>query len=311
MALSYNLQDLIATDIATALPKDAVTEVISQAPFASVPGIFNLRDISGAASPLYPFSVNLRSGLVYRAGAPASTFTEQGRAALNTLGIKKIFDLRRVDERIKNPSPVIDGVEVIWIPYAEGGARPASVRNLEGSMEQVVEMYMGYLETHAPIYKAVFEHIRDEPETPFLFHCSGEPRTNRMLEENVKKLTEIDGLAGKDRTGVLAALIHRLAGSSDEALILDFTLTRVGLEPGRAALLKMMQSVYGESVLDNPVLPVVWGVHGSGMVAFLEALDEGYGGVTGYLKNALGFSDDDLEVMKANLLLNPESGSRL
>ncbi|KAL4771994.1 protein-tyrosine phosphatase-like protein [Aspergillus nidulans var. acristatus] len=289
MALSYNLQDLIATDIATALPKDAVTEVISQAPFASVPGIFNLRDISGAASPLYPFSVNLRSGLVYRAGAPASTFTEQGRAALNTLGIKKIFDLRRVDERIKNPSPVIDGVEVIWIPYAEGGARPASVRNLEGSMEQVVEMYMGYLETHAPIYKAVFEHIRDEPETPFLFHCS----------------------AGKDRTGVLAALIHRLAGSSDEALILDFTLTRVGLEPGRAALLKMMQSVYGESVLDNPVLPVVWGVHGSGMVAFLEALDEGYGGVTGYLKNALGFSDDDLEVMKANLLLNPESGSRL
>ncbi|KAL4746861.1 hypothetical protein BDW72DRAFT_27980 [Aspergillus terricola var. indicus] len=289
MALSYNLQDLIATDIATALPKDAVTEVISQAPFASVPGIFNLRDISGAASPLCPFPANLRSGLVYRAGAPASTFTEQGIAALKILGIKKVFDLRRVEERIKNPSPVIDGVEVVWMPYAEGGARPASVRSLEGSMEQVVEMYMGYLETHVPIYKAVFEHIRDEPETPFLFHCS----------------------AGKDRTGVLAALIHRLAGSCDEALVLDFTLTRVGLEPGRAALLKMMQSVYGESVLDNPVLPVVWGVHGSGMVAFLEALDEGYGGVTGYLKNTLGFSDEDLEVMKANLLLNPESGSRL
>ncbi|KAL4737427.1 protein-tyrosine phosphatase-like protein [Aspergillus similis] len=289
MALSYNLQDLIATDIATALPKDAVTEVISQAPFASVPGIFNLRDISGAASRLYPFPANLRPGLVYRAGAPASTFTEQGISALNILGIKKIFDLRRVDERNKNPSPVINGVEVVWIPFAEEGPRPAPVRSLEGSMEQVVEMYMGYLETHAPIYKAVFEHIRDEPETPFLFHCS----------------------AGKDRTGVLAALIHRLAGSSDETLILDFTLTRVGLEPGRAALLKMMQSVYGESVLDNPVLPVVWGVHGSGMVAFLEALDEGYGGVTGYLKNTLGFSDGDLEVMKANLLLNPESGSRL
>ncbi|KAL4998629.1 protein-tyrosine phosphatase-like protein [Aspergillus recurvatus] len=289
MALSYNLQDLTATDIATALPKDAVAEIISQAPFASVPGIFNLRDISGATSPLYPFPAILRSGLVYRAGAPASTFTEEGVSALKILGIKKIFDLRRVDERTKNPSPVINDVEVVWIPYAEGVPRAAPVRDLEGSMEQVVEMYMGYLETHAPIYKAVFEHIRDEPETPFLFHCS----------------------AGKDRTGVLAALIHRLAGSSDEALILDFTLTRVGLEPGRAALLKMMQSVYGESVLDNPVLPVVWGVHASGMMAFLEALDEGYGGVTGYLNDTLGFSDWDIEVMKANLVLNPESGSRL
>ncbi|KAL4982047.1 protein-tyrosine phosphatase-like protein [Aspergillus falconensis] len=289
MTLSYTLQDLIATDIATALPKDAVTEIISQTPFASVPGIFNLRDISGATSPLYPFPAILRSGLVYRAGAPASTFTEEGVSALNILGIKKIFDLRQVNERSKNPSPVIDGVEIVWIPYAEGVPRAAPVRDLEGSMEEVVEMYMGYLETHAPIYKAVFEHIRDEPETPFLFHCS----------------------AGKDRTGVLAALIHRLAGSPDEALILDFTLTRVGLEPGRAALLKMMQSVYGESVLDNPVLPVVWGVHASGMTAFLEAFDEGYGGVTGYLKNTLGFSDWDIEVMKANLVLNPESGSCL
>ncbi|KAL6237206.1 hypothetical protein BDW75DRAFT_204502 [Aspergillus navahoensis] len=289
MALSYNLQDLIATDIATALPKDAVTEIISQAPFRSVPGIFNLRDISGATSPLYPFPAILRPGLVYRGGAPASIFNEEGVSALNILGIKKIFDLRRADERSKSPSPVIDGVEVVWIPYAEGVPRAAPVRDLEGSMEQVVEMYMGYLETHAPIYKAVFEHIRDEPDTPFLFHCS----------------------AGKDRTGVLAALIHRLAGSSDEALIHDFTLTRVGLEPGRAALLKMMQSVYGKSVLDNPVLPVVWGVHGSGMTAFLEALDESYGGVTGYLKNTLGFSDWDIEVMKANLVLDPESGSRL
>ncbi|RDW63218.1 tyrosine-protein phosphatase [Aspergillus mulundensis] len=289
MALSYNLQDLVATDIAAALPKDAVAEVISQAPFATVPGIFNLRDISGGASPFSAFPAVLRSGLVYRSGAPASTLTEEGISVLNTLGIRKIFDLRRVDERTKNPSPVINGVQIVWIPYAEVVPGMTAARDVEGSMEQVVEMYTGYLETHAPVYKAVFEHIRDEPETPFLFHCS----------------------AGKDRTGVLAALIHRLAGSSDEELLHDFTLTRIGLEPGRLALLKMMQSVYGKSVLDNPVLPVVWGVHASGMMAFLEALDEGYGGVVGYLRNTLGFSDWDIEAMKANLVLNPESGSRL
>ncbi|KAL4899327.1 hypothetical protein BDW74DRAFT_116619 [Aspergillus multicolor] len=289
MALAYSLQDLVATDIATALPKDAVAEVISRAPFATVPGIFNLRDISGGTFSFSTFPAILRPGLVYRSGAPASTLTEEGISVLSALGIRKIFDLRRIDERIKNPSPIINGVQIVWIPYAEVPPRAAAARDLEGSMEQVVEMYTGYLETHAPVYKAVFEHIRDEPETPFLFHCS----------------------AGKDRTGVLAALIHRLAGSSDAELIHDFTLTRVGLEPGRLALLKMMQSVYSKSVLDNPVLPVVWGVHASGMMAFLEVLDEGYGGVIGYLRNTLGFSDWDIEAMKANLVLNPESGSRL
>lgn len=108
--------------------------------------------------------------------------------------------------------------------------------------------------------------------------------------------------AGKDRTGVLAALIHRLAGSADEAIVHDFTLTRVGLEPGREALLTMMKSLYGESAWNNPVLLVLWGIHANGMTGFLNILDEKHGGVVGYLKS-LGFSGSDIDTMKGNLTL--------
>ncbi|KAL5343243.1 protein-tyrosine phosphatase-like protein [Aspergillus crustosus] len=285
MALPYDLQELIAVDIKTALPEAAVADVISQAPFATVPGIFNVRDISSATTVSSSYPAVVRAGLAYRAAAPDPTLPDEGIAALNTLRITKIFDLRRLDERIKKPSPVIDGVEVVWIPDANAGKPAISATvpppDAEKSIDALVQMYLSYLESHAPVYKAVFEHIRDEPGKPFLFHCS----------------------AGKDRTGVLASLIHRLAGSSDEAIVHDFTLTRVGLEPGRPALLKMMQSLYGESAWDNPVLLVLWGVHASGLTGFLNVLDETHGGVTGYLKNKLGFSDADIERIRGNLVL--------
>ncbi|KAL4930974.1 tyrosine-protein phosphatase [Aspergillus undulatus] len=289
MALTYSLPELITTDIRSALPEAAVTDIISRAPFATVPGIFNLRDLSNAITPSSAFPAVLRPGLAYRAGAPASTFSDEGIAAMTALGIKKIYDLRRADERIKKPSPVIDGVEVVWIPHTAGAVvNKEPPADTEKSIDALVQMYLGYLMSHAPVYKAVFEHIRDEPEKPFLFHCS----------------------AGKDRTGVLAALIHRLAGSSDEAIVHDFTLTRVGLEPGRESLLKMMQGLYSESAWNNPVLLVLWGVHAGGITGFLEVLDAAYGGVTGYLKGKLGFSDADIVIMKKNLALKA-SGSSL
>ncbi|KAL2815126.1 protein-tyrosine phosphatase-like protein [Aspergillus granulosus] len=284
------LQDLVQTDIKSALPAEIVAEIVSQAPFATVPGIFNLRDISNATTTASTHPAILRSGFAYRSAAPLPTLPDGGTTALTALGIKKIYDLRRPDERANKPSPVIDGVEVIWIPDTLSGKPPVSatdpVPEPEQSIERLVAMYLSYLESHAPVYKAVFEHIRDEPEKPFLFHCS----------------------AGKDRTGVLAALIHRLAGSSDEAIIHDFTLTRVGLEPGRQALLNMMQSLYGKSALDNPVLLVLWGVHADGMTGFLNVLDENHGGVVGYLQK-LGFSEEDVQVIRANLAIKKIEGN--
>ncbi|KAJ0418466.1 major facilitator superfamily domain-containing protein [Aspergillus carlsbadensis] len=267
-----------------------VAEIVSQAPFATVPGIFNLRDISNATTPSSTSPAILRPGFAYRSAAPLSTLPDGGATALTALGIKKIYDLRRPDERVKKPSPVVEGVEVVWIPDTLQGKPPVSatepVPDPERSTERLVDMYLSYLVSHAPVYKAVFEHVRDEPEKGFLFHCS----------------------AGKDRTGVLAALIHRLAGSPDEAIIHDFTLTRVGLEPGRQALLAAMESLYGKSAWDNPVLLVLWGVHAAGMTGFLKALDENHGGAVGYLYS-LGFDEADVQRIRENLVIKRIEGS--
>lgn len=46
--------------------------------------------------------------------------------------------------------------------------------------------------------------------------------------------------AGKDRTGILAAIILDLAGADAETIDHDYNLTRIGVEPAREFLLKQM-----------------------------------------------------------------------
>lgn len=61
---------------------------------------------------------------------------------------------------------------------------------------------------HAPkSYKRILLHIANEPEKPLIIHCT----------------------AGKDRTGVLCALILSLCGVEDEVIAEEYALTEKGL----------------------------------------------------------------------------------
>lgn len=79
------------------------------------------------------------------------------------------------------------------------------------------------LKTYKLSFKAVLSHVRDNPKQPFLFHCS----------------------AGKDRTGVLAAIILHLAGFGSEDIALDYARTRIGVEPAREAMMIIVQKDLG------------------------------------------------------------------
>lgn len=52
--------------------------------------------------------------------------------------------------------------------------------------------------------------------------------------------------AGKDRTGIAIALILALAGVPQEAIVHDYTLTRIGIEPVRELLQVKLMGGNGE-----------------------------------------------------------------
>lgn len=107
--------------------------------------------------------------------------------------------------------------------------------------------------------------------------------------------------AGRDRTGVVAGLLHALAASPADASTRDYMLSRIGTEPAREKLMHYAMSTLGIKDPETPgfydlvsLRPVFW-------QRFQEALDEDFGGWDGYVTRGLGFSEGDLQKIKANL----------
>ncbi|KAJ6028006.1 hypothetical protein N7540_003582 [Penicillium herquei] len=271
-----NVSDVLNTDIRAPIPDSIESKILSLPPFVTLPGVSNFRDLS--------HDNDLRPGFAYRSGN-LSDISGEGKSIMSSeLGITTIFDLRNQTERERAPSPEIDGIEIIWMPY---GARPATLNLRDFSKEDqgatgFVKMYTGILNAATPIFTEVFTHIRDEPNYPFIFHCS----------------------AGKDRTGVLSALILLLIGQSHRVIIDDYMLTRVGLESVRENLSRALGIRLDSDCLSPEAngMVEISGVRAHAMETFLKTFEATYDrGVEGYLTTQLGFSLDDLELMRRNL----------
>ncbi|KAJ5583392.1 hypothetical protein N7535_002012 [Penicillium sp. DV-2018c] len=283
MLESAQIREVLNTDIRTPIPEDLVSKIISLPPFIPIPGVSNFRDLSHDNNKLRP-------GYVYRSGNMSDILPSGKSIVAGELGITTIFDLRNESEREKAPAPSIPGVDTIWLPY---GARPATLnlRDFAGEDKGTagfVKMYMGILEAASPCFAEIFKHIRDNPNDPFIFHCS----------------------AGKDRTGVLAALILLLIGRPHDEIINDYILTRVGLEGARQNLLGAMAVNSGDDAVDVSQLTPealgmleMCGVRATAMKAFLKTFEDTFEkGIEGYLIDKLGFSSSQIETMRKNLL---------
>lgn len=117
--------------------------------------------------------------------------------------------------------------------------------------------------------------------------------------------------AGKDRTGVLAALILLLINRPHDEIINDYIITRAGLESARENLMEAFAVNMGPDGLDVSQLSPealgmleLCGVRASAMAAFLKFFESTYvNGIEGYLIDRLGFSSSQVAAMRKNLLL--------
>lgn len=69
-----------------------------------------------------------------------------------------------------------------------------------------------------PAYRRIFEHLRDRPGEACLVHCT----------------------AGKDRTGVLVALVLKLVGVEDRVIAEEYALTELGLAQWREMIVEYL-----------------------------------------------------------------------
>lgn len=231
--------------------------------------LHNFRDLGG-----YPTADGhtVRWGLLYRADSLGKLRDGDWERFLD-LGVAAVIDLRypwEIDAKGRvpeHPSLAYHNLSVEHRPYDQPSLGPEveigpylAERYMEVAHDGVVEL------------RAALEVIAAQ-EGPVAFHCA----------------------SGKDRTGLLAALVLALLGVSEEVIVEDFALTGLATE-----------RLLADWRADHPGGELRWPGAGRApaevMRLFLAALAEAHGSVRAYAAELLGVDEAFVAELRAKLL---------
>jgi protein-tyrosine phosphatase len=252
---------------------DAIEE---RARVVALEGGRNFRDMGGYEAQ---DGRKLKWGKLYRSGSMGD-LTPAAYAQLTALGVRFICDLRTQPEREAHP------VDVSLLPHSNYWTRDYDLSF--GDMRHVftahgstaadarlamINAYKHLAYEQAPAYVELFRAIVGG-ELPLIFNCS----------------------AGKDRTGVAAALILGVLGVSDDVIVEDFLLTNTTLDRrGMTSRPHMVE-------MNLEVADVLLSVEADYMHTTLATLREAHGSVEGFVRTELGLSEGDIARLKDLLL---------
>jgi len=256
-------------------PQGGGSAVIAADRRVAFAGLKNFRDLGG-----YPVRDGgwTRWGRVFRADA-LHGLTSDDLAVYHGLGIRSVYDLRRDVERQELPNPV----ESEALAFLSNGSTEASqvmtatLLNERDGQEILRALYVGLLEHAAPQIGALLGALADEARLPAVFHCH----------------------AGKDRTGVAAALLLEALGVPREHVLDDYELTSRYRRRGDrdAALQRLLASGISPEAAAGVMTAPRWAMAGA-----LAELDQRYGGVNTYLVTCTGFTDGQLARLRELLV---------
>jgi protein tyrosine/serine phosphatase len=236
-------------------------------------GCLNVRDLGGHRTA---DGAETRYGAVIRADS-VRQLTDTGWAAAVEYGVRSVVDLR-MDVELEADPPAELPVEVVHMPFfaddAEAFAEVEAVT--EAAPDHVTarrEVYLVFLERFRDNVVAAIAAVARAPKGGVVVHCMG----------------------GKDRTGLVTALLLHVAGVDDEQIAADYAASEERLRPQLDAWL-------AEAGTDDERERIrrMGETPAESMIGVLEALERRYGSVEEYLR-ASGSSEDDLDLVRARL----------
>jgi protein tyrosine/serine phosphatase len=248
-------------------------------------GVDNFRDFGD-----YPTvrGRRLRRGALYRS-ASHSRATDADLERLAALEIAVVVDLRRREEREREPSRRPANFTGMVIANDTGHEEDSWFAHI-ASADLTAESFRTYLvdyyraapfdERHVDLFARYFQALAGA-DGPVLIHCA----------------------AGKDRTGILAALTHHVAGVHPDDIAADYLLTN---DPERMArrLPQVSQAIREASgrVPDEAAVMTAMGVDTLYLDTAFAAMAERFGSVDAYLERALGLGPAAREAVAERLL---------
>jgi protein-tyrosine phosphatase len=209
----------------------------------------NFRDLGG-----YPTGDGRRTRwrTLFRADG-LTRLSASDRAVLGDLGVRTVIDLRtalEVDTRGRFPEDVA-GVAYHHLPLTDTLPGAEAVPDWEDT-DFVSRRYASYIDAGAPAVAEALSVLTEPANLPAVFHCS----------------------VGKDRTGVLSAVVLGLLGVPDEVIVEDYVLSKAAM----VQVLERLQAEFADAAEEvAKYAPVILSVEPGSMAGFLRELRARFG----------------------------------
>ena len=224
-------------------------------------GAHNVRDLDGLPAG----ATTTRTGVLFRSDALDALSAADVAALVDDRGLAHVVDLRSRAERVERGRGRLGdtGVRYSELDVIDEAAlarrsdhRAASFAAGVDPNVIIADGYVELLELGAPAFAAALESIVAPDGVPALVHCA----------------------IGKDRTGVLVALLLAAAGVGREAIVADYALSHQAVSHIR----EQLEQSDAFRALAQHVPAFVFGATPETMELFLDRLDERWGGAEGY-----------------------------
>ncbi|MEP6784295.1 MAG: tyrosine-protein phosphatase [Sphingomonadales bacterium] len=249
-------------------------------------GIHNFRDYGGYRTS----DGHLVSGKLFRSGQHHSA-TAEDLAGIDQLGLDTIIDLRGDSERRRYPCARSMGfaAQVLFADGETAGAGGAAhvvaardVKTEDDAFAAMVDLYT--FMPNRPNLQIVFRHYftslvgRDGAN---LIHC----------------------FAGKDRTGLAVALLHRLLGVHEDDVMADYLLTNTAGNSAARIAAGAESIRRSRPDASDAAIARLMSVDAAYLEAAFVTIDRDWGGTANYARDVLGIDGAMLAAIRKRLIV--------
>ena len=233
-------------------------------------GCFNFRDLGG-----YPTTDGrmLRWRQLFRSDALHHlTDADVGRF-VGELGIGHIVDLRSTGELQAEGRGLLEGQSPTFhhLPLFDGDVSEGQAQSTELTLADRYFMMAEF--AREPISRVLA--VLADAGAPAVYHCA----------------------AGKDRTGVVSAILLGLLGVRDEVIIADYAASQEQLD----SIVDRLMQTQGYQKLFETLPPDTLHAEPETMISLLRSVREKYGGMDTYARE-IGVSEASVERLRSRLL---------
>lgn len=240
----------------------------------------NLRDIGGYVTT---DGQTVARHQLYR-GASLAYLTDAELARFSDLGVSCVFDLRTDDEIAAAPDRLPEGVRYWHLPMLQIGSRWAELARMllvPRYLDKLTGLiYLRMLDNQHERLAQLYRYLLDESRLPVLVHCS----------------------AGKDRTGVVVALLLLLLGVPEKTVLADYSLTNDSYDYISRMSTDLIASLKRMGFQAGDIAPLLI-ADPANLQKALDHLRARYGTVENYFRQALGFTTEEIARLRGNFLV--------